>query len=679
MTAECAVAPVLLALDNLQHADASTLRLVDGALAALADEPFMVLGLARPEIDAAHPNLWSERGALRLPLAELTREACATLVRHVLGDRVPDAAVERVVSRAGGNAFYLEELVRSVAHGKGDALPATAVAMAQARVERLDAESRRVLRAASVFGRVFWRGGVAALLPPELPETELAARLDLLATEEVIAPRPTSTFAGEEELVFRSELIERASYAMLTESDRSLGHELAGSWLERAGERDAGVLAAHFERGNAPARAAPHCARAAQMLLEANDWDAAVALAERGIACGAAGEVRAALRLVEAEAHHHAGDHALAETKALEALCNLPRGDSRWCAALGFMAAASAALGERRAVVEYADTVRERVDAGDVSAPLLAAAAHVAQGLVFVGRYDDARRLLARLKKEGRPVLAREPSVEARLEYAGALSAQVAGDVAGHLELSSRAADKFEGAGDHRRACLQLVAVGSGRTELGDYEGAEAALRSAIERANRMRLRRLEAVARANLGIVLARLGSIAAALVEARAAVALFAAQSDARLSGGARAYLASILVQAGELDEAEAEARGALESLKAHPSTRCLVLGILAEVRLAQGEPGDALGATTTAMALLDALGGVEEGEAIARLAHARALAGVGRTEEFRQAIAIARDRIAARAAKIADPRLRASFLERIREHVQTFALAAEGSPPT
>ena len=36
--------------------------------------------------------------------------------------------------------------------------------MVQARLEALRAEARRVLRAASVFGHVFWQGGVAALL-----------------------------------------------------------------------------------------------------------------------------------------------------------------------------------------------------------------------------------------------------------------------------------------------------------------------------------------------------------------------------------------------------------------------------------------------------------------------------------------------------------------------------------
>ena len=42
-------------------------------------------------------------------------------------------------------------------------LPETVLTMVQARLEALEPEARRVLRAASVFGQTFWRGGVVTL------------------------------------------------------------------------------------------------------------------------------------------------------------------------------------------------------------------------------------------------------------------------------------------------------------------------------------------------------------------------------------------------------------------------------------------------------------------------------------------------------------------------------------
>src|SRR5205807_2354532 len=75
----------------------------------------------------------------------------------------PPDRVEQIVAQADGNAFYLEELIRAVAERAEDTLPATMLAVAQARLDRVSPEARRVLRAASVLGRRFWAGSIRAL------------------------------------------------------------------------------------------------------------------------------------------------------------------------------------------------------------------------------------------------------------------------------------------------------------------------------------------------------------------------------------------------------------------------------------------------------------------------------------------------------------------------------------
>src|SRR5207244_1957039 len=99
-----------------------------------------------------------ERSAEQIHLGALKKKGSEKLVRAVLGPAAPDALVARIWERSAGNAFYLEELIRAVAEGRGDDLPPTVLAMVQARLEGLEPEARRVLRAASVFGQVFWRG-----------------------------------------------------------------------------------------------------------------------------------------------------------------------------------------------------------------------------------------------------------------------------------------------------------------------------------------------------------------------------------------------------------------------------------------------------------------------------------------------------------------------------------------
>ncbi|WP_437929870.1 hypothetical protein WMF37_11630 [Sorangium sp. So ce291] len=80
------------------------------------------------------------------------------LARHVLGERADPEVIARIVRLSEGNAFYLEELIRWTAEGKGSVMPETVVAMVESRLAALDEEARRLLRAASIFGEVFCKG-----------------------------------------------------------------------------------------------------------------------------------------------------------------------------------------------------------------------------------------------------------------------------------------------------------------------------------------------------------------------------------------------------------------------------------------------------------------------------------------------------------------------------------------
>ncbi len=247
--------PLLLVLEDLHWGDLPTVRAVGAALAALENRPFAVLALARPEVNDQFPRLWADRGVQEIKLRTLSAKASERLARQVLGEDVDLGILERVVKLADGNAFYLEELIRAAHERQGEALPETVVAMVQSRLSALDDEMRRILRAASVFGEVFWDGGLACLLGDgELRAQTLAERLGELVLRELIVRRPVSRFPGEREYAFRHALLREGAYAMLTERDRKLGHGLAGAWLESrlgvSAERY-GVIGDHFMRAEA--------------------------------------------------------------------------------------------------------------------------------------------------------------------------------------------------------------------------------------------------------------------------------------------------------------------------------------------------------------------------------------------------------------------------------------------
>jgi tetratricopeptide (TPR) repeat protein len=652
LAAECNDGPLVLVLEDLHWGDLPTVSFVDAALRALADRPFFVLALARPTIHDLFPKLWMDRGAQTIVLAALTRKAAERLVRKALGDQIDGAVVLRLVDRAQGNAFFLEELIRSVAEKRGDALPETVLAMAQARLEALEPEARRVLRAASVFGPVFWRGGVAALMGTGNEVVGRDEWLDELETREVVTRRSESKFPGDVEYVFRHMLVSEAAYAMLTERDRSLGHKLAGAWLEERGELDAMALAGHFERGEEPARALGWYRRAAAQALEANDFAAVVERADRAIACGARGQMLGELRLMQAEASDLRGDSARARRATAEAMSTFDAGGALWWRAATQSTVAACAAGDADRMTEMADAAVRALDARRESKDVAAGAvATIAQQLVSGGLLDKGTALLERLDWMFDSLL-------------------------GESDLAAGA--PFADTGDMRSGtvlitlCKARVDYGYSLVLLGAHDRATRVLRDAVLAAERMGLKHAAASARQTLGLATGLLGAVAegvALLVEART---VLVAQGNARLVGGCHEGLARFKVALGDLDGAEADARAAIDAQKDLPASRASTFAHLALVLLAKGRVTEAMAAADEGRRALERPSGGDKGESLIRLVHAEALYAGREVGEAKVAIASARDRLLERAEKISDPDWRKSFLVNVPDHSRTLALA-------
>ena len=722
LSAECAAQPVVLVLEDLHWGDLPTVKLVDAALRRLAEQPFLVVALARTEVHQIFPKLWAERGLQEIRLGALTKRSSERLVRQILGSDASDEIVARLLERAEGNAFYLEELVRAAASGKGAELPETVLAMVQARLEGLEAEARRLLRAASVFGQTFWSGGVAALLGGGQQTTNASEWLSTLQEREVIVRSGESRFPGEDEYVFRHALFRDAAYAMLTENDRALGHRLAGRWLERLGERDAMMLAEHLERGGLPARAAGWYRRAAEDALEGNDLEAVLARADRGFACLVTAatadpesrqtiEIRAAnetsvtatrtlsgpssvsmvaldalasgpLHLLIAEANRWQGKLAEAERAGSEALAALPPGTRLWFRAAAESVLAGSMLGHVERVASITAQIRAQVPVaeGDVTEAKAKALAHAVSELLNAGRYELADEALVDLDALAASHPIGDLAVLARTQDARARRALVFGDVGEFLRLAQDARAGFEQAGHTRVATALRVSVGYAHLQLGAYVEAERTLRAALDEADRLGLTVISPSAKENLGMALAGQERWAEARAVAVEAVEAFRAQGHRRMEAGALIYLALMLGMSGDLSAAEREATAAL-AVDPPPPIRAHALATLGEILLRRGDHAAALTAAREAIDLLDTLGTLEEGEALVRLIYAEAL-HASADRRAASAILDARDHLLDRAAKIRDPILRRSFLERVPENARTIACArdwaTEAPPP-
>jgi tetratricopeptide (TPR) repeat protein len=671
VSAECARGPVLIAFDDLQWGDLPSVKFTDALLQALRDRPLFVLGSGRPEVHAQLPGLWAGRDVEEMRLGALTRKAAEKLVRHALGPEVTSEAVELAVDRAGGNPFFLEELIRALAEGLTDALPETVLGMVQARLDALGAPAKRLLRAASVFGQTFWLGGVLALLGDAEATPGVAAMLDQLIEAEIVVQRRSPSLPGETEYAFVHALVREAAHALLPDEDRAAGHRLAGAWLVARDFSDAAVLAEHFVRANESAQAVRWFARAAAQALEANDLAAALEHAERGLAAASSNEAIGQLRLIQAEALRFRGELAAAEERAAEAVARLAEGSEAWLRAAAELSAAAGLLGHLDRIEALARTLVNLPADPALRDPLVISLCRATIPLFWAGRPGSAP-LFTRIDALAHPASSLAPQARALVHFSRATRALYAGRPGDHLLEQKASFQAFVDGADRRNAFGRQVALGFAYGELGLYAEAEAALREALTESERMGLYNLSVRAKNNLGNILCRRGALAEARVVEEQAVEACVAQGDPRLEAASRNYLAHILELAGDAEGALREARKAAELAVSTPTLRAHALGRISRLLLAAGQVAEALGAASDASALLESLGRIDEGESEIRLALAEALFAAGDLALGGEALRVARDRLIERASTIADPATRTSFLNAVAENEATLRLA-------
>jgi eukaryotic-like serine/threonine-protein kinase len=679
--AEAAAGPLLLVLEDLHWGDWPTVKFIDALLMAHAERPILVLALARPDVRTQLPGLWDGRAITEIALGTLPRRAGERLVREVLGEGAEPPLVARLVGQAAGNALYLEELIRAVAEGKGDALPASVLAMMQARLDRLPPEARRVLRAASVFSNLFWADGVAALVGGDV---DVAAWVEHLIAQEVVSRRNDRKFPDQDELVFRHALVREAAYSLLTEADRALGHKNAAAWLEQVGETDALVLAEHLELGGELERAAIRYADAAAQALEASDLAVATERAARGLAgldAAGASEVhpaRGALHLVTAQAHAWTGQHRQQEAAAQRAMACLARGEPAWCRAAAAAAHAYGHLGWQEELASIGEALLEVGIAGVAHRDYVLAAAGAEAHLLFGGHHALGERIYQALAPLA-DVFLDDPAVEAAILRVRAGRALIRGDLAEELVLNQASVGAYERAGDLPSAVRQRSNVASVMIGIGAYGDARAILTEAAAACERLGLSSLTPLCRLNLGLTIGYLGDDATARVVLLEAIEGLRAIDDRRVEAEAHADLSLVLRRSGDLEAATAEADLAVAMAADIPTARAYALGHRARIALDRGRPADALADARAAIEIVDEGAGLDrtDGEALVRLSYAQALDATGDHEAARRAIARARARVEEIAGRIHDPAWRTSFVERVVDNARIVALDRAWNP--
>jgi tetratricopeptide (TPR) repeat protein/type II secretory pathway predicted ATPase ExeA len=291
--------PLILVFDDLQWAHDDSLEL----LAYLVENlhgPILVLCIGRPELLARRDG-WRRHGGERheaIELPPLGDVEAAAVMQDLLSPCGEAPEVEELVDEAvvlaGGNPALLEQIVR-IYHDTGVLevtddfedeswaihpeklehvkLPMSVQDAVQARIAALAPEERELLERAAAMGGVFWLGGLVAIrrqgeAPPEVWEggeaedvLHLRQLMGELVERDYVLRLPDSTFAGDEEYVFKHNL-EREALVRLTAAESARRyHRALAEWLSFRRSSDSGeeyleMLARHREKAGAAALAA---------------------------------------------------------------------------------------------------------------------------------------------------------------------------------------------------------------------------------------------------------------------------------------------------------------------------------------------------------------------------------------------------------------------------------------
>jgi ABC-type transport system substrate-binding protein/class 3 adenylate cyclase len=335
-------ASLCVVLEDLHWADEATLELLQEVLPVTEAAAVGLVLVYRSEREHGSWRL-GERARQRYPhryreieLRPLPDDASRALASSVAGAELPESVTEILTVRAGGNPYFLEEALQDLVE-RGElrrengrmiltvdatelSVPSLVQGALQARLDRLEPDSRELVNTAAVIGRTF----DLPLLEQVLPLERVVSVLSELQRLELVVERRRRPVP---EYSFRHGLMQEVAYASLLEAKRRKLHLKIGEALE-AENRDShdayGVLARHFSEADSPEKAAKYLLKAGDAALALYAEDEAVEhyVRARSFLARLGDEVRARETLFKiALARHLAFDFAGAEDAYDEAFC----------------------------------------------------------------------------------------------------------------------------------------------------------------------------------------------------------------------------------------------------------------------------------------------------------------------------------------------------------------------
>ena len=296
--------PLVVVIEDLHWADTSSIELMESLFRLAETQRIVFINVFRPN----HPETGDriiETIKEKLPvyyveihLQPLNEQMGETLINNMLKIKgLQQAVVNQIIQRAGGNPFFIEEVVRSfidegaVVKANGEfkvtekiekmVIPHTINDVLMARIDRLDENTRDLVKVASVIGRSFFYR-----ILTEVANTVdgIDNRLSYLKQIELIREQQRME---ELEYLFKHALAQEAAYDSILQQKRKDLHLRVARSIEKVFDERLhefyGMLALHYIKGEDEQKAAYYLIKAGEEAMKASASSEALNYYQEGL------------------------------------------------------------------------------------------------------------------------------------------------------------------------------------------------------------------------------------------------------------------------------------------------------------------------------------------------------------------------------------------------------------
>ncbi len=298
---EAHLRPTVIVLEDIHWADTSSRELLQSLYPLVNEHRIVFINVFRQgygESQCGGPAIEYHAPQLLINIQPLNEEKSQTLVENIdAASCFPHAIKRKIITQAGGNPFFIEEIVRSlIDHGilvRRDGrfeitneihrvvIPSTIKDVVTARIDRLDDRTQELVKIASVIGKSFFYSVIKDI---GKSIEDIDDRLAYLEDVQLIRSRVSM---GELEYLFKHALVQEAAYESILFKQRKQLHLKVAESIERIFRyrlhQFYGILAYHHGRAESLEKTEHYLIKAGEEALRSSASNEALSYYQEGL------------------------------------------------------------------------------------------------------------------------------------------------------------------------------------------------------------------------------------------------------------------------------------------------------------------------------------------------------------------------------------------------------------